>query len=112
MGTFAKDTGAIVNELGNVKTTNFGPRQNGFNVLNVPDELYQNPTQFWNEYNKPWLDNAISRNDIIIMATKPEFQVGSLYRTNSVGKLELSGFGKEYNYLRKMDIDLILLQIK
>lgn len=49
LGTYAKDTGSIVNELGNVKSTNFGPKQNGFNVLNVPDELYQNPKQFWNE---------------------------------------------------------------
>lgn len=46
LGTYGKDNGAIVNELGNVKTTNFGPRQNGFNVLNVPDELYQNQSNF------------------------------------------------------------------
>ncbi len=101
LGTYAKDTGSIVNELGNVKSINFEPRDNGFNVLNVPDELYQNPKQFWNEYNKPWLDNAIERNDTILMATKPEFKVDSLLRKNSSGKFELSGFGKEYSHLRK-----------
>jgi hypothetical protein len=41
---------AIVNELGNVKSTDFGPRTGGFNVLNVPDELYVTPKQFWGEY--------------------------------------------------------------
>jgi hypothetical protein len=101
LGTYAKDTGSIVDELGNVKSTNFGARQDGFNVLNVPDELYQNPAQFWNEYNQPWLNNAITRNDTILMATKPEFKIGSLFRKNSSGKLELSGFGKEYSYLCK-----------
>lgn len=101
LGTYVKDTGSIVNELGNVKSTNLGPRQNGFNVLNIPDELYQNPKQFWNEFNQPWLDNAITRNDTILMASKPEFNVGSLFRKNSSGKLELSGFGKEYRHLRK-----------
>ena len=29
-----------VNEMGNVKSTDFGARKGGFNVLNVPDELY------------------------------------------------------------------------
>ena len=36
----------------------------GFNLLNTPDELYVSPSQFWNEYNKPWkpwLDNAIEK---------------------------------------------------
>ena len=37
----------------------------GFNLLNTPDELYVSPSQFWNEYNKPWLDNAIEKNDIL-----------------------------------------------
>jgi RHS repeat-associated protein len=101
LGTYLKDTQYIVNELGNIKTLNFGPRENYFNVLNVPDELYINPTQFWNEYNQPWLDNAIARDDIIILATKPETKIGSLFRKNASGNLELSGFGKEYLHLRK-----------
>ena len=101
LGTYIKDTRYIVEELGNTKSTDFGPKPNGFNLLNVPDDLYQNPKQFWNEYNQSWLDNAISRNDNILMATKPEFKTGSLFRQNSSGKLELSGFGKEYYHLRK-----------
>ena len=102
LGNYNKDTQHIVGELGNVKSTDFGPRIDDFNVLNVPDELYVNPKQFWNEYNQPWLDNVISREDNILMATKPEFGPESLlFRQNPItGKFELSGFGKEYYHLR------------
>lgn len=93
----------IVGELGNKKSTDFGPRTGDFNVLNVPDELYKSPKQFWNEYNEPWLKNAIDRGDPILMATTPEFGANSLlFRTNdATGKMELSGFGKEYLFLRQ-----------
>ena len=55
--------------------------------------------QFWNEYNKPWLDAAINRGDDMVPATNPEFNV--LARANKSGKYELSGYGKEYLHLRK-----------
>jgi hypothetical protein len=35
----------IIDELGNVKTTNIGPNNDGFNVLNIPDELYKGLTK-------------------------------------------------------------------
>lgn len=53
LGTYKSDTGAILEELGNVKSLDFGSRDGGFNLLNTPDELYVSPSQFWNEYNKP-----------------------------------------------------------
>ena len=54
--------------------------------------------QFWNEYNKPWLDNVIKRGDNIILATKPIDT--KLYRLNTdTGLKELTGFGREYHYL-------------
>lgn len=53
LGTYKSDTGAILEELGNVKSLDFGSRDGGFNLLNPPDELYVSPSQFWNEYNKP-----------------------------------------------------------
>lgn len=68
----------------------------GFNVLNVPDELYVNPQQFWDEFNAPFLDKAIARGDSIIMATEP---VGSALRDPISGAL--TGFGREYEYLKK-----------
>lgn len=98
LGTFRDDTGAIIKELGLPKSTDLGGRKGGFNLLNTPDELYQNPTQFWKEYNKPWLDNAIARNDPIVLATKPTND--NLYRLDSAtGKQEMTGFGREFNYL-------------
>ena len=72
----------------------------GFNLLNTPDELYVSPSQFWNEYNKPWLDNAIEKNDIFKIATEPTWD--NLTRVNMfTGKTELTGFGREYTYLKK-----------
>jgi len=59
LGTYKSDTGAILDELGNVKSLDFGPRDGGFNLLNTPDELYVSPNQFWVEYNKTWLDNGL-----------------------------------------------------
>ena len=100
LGTYKSDTGAILEELGNVKSLDFGSRDGGFNLLNTPDELYVSPSQFWNEYNKPWLDNAIERNDIFKIATEPTWD--NLTRVNMfTGKTELTGFGREYTYLKK-----------
>jgi hypothetical protein len=100
LGTYNSDTGAILDELGNVKSLDFGPRDGGFNLLNTPDELYRSPEQFWKEYNKPWLDNVIARNDIIKIVTEPSFS--NLTRINKMtGKVELTGFGREFTYLRK-----------
>lgn len=98
--TYKSDTGSILDELGNVKSLDFGPRDGGFNLLNTPDELYVSPNQFWNEYNKPWLDNAIARDDIFKIATEPTWD--NLTRINMfTGKTELTGFGREYTYLKK-----------
>ncbi|WP_210531288.1 hypothetical protein [Pantoea ananatis] len=80
------------------KSTDFGPRKGGFNLLNTPDDLYKNPTHLWKEYNKPWLDNVILRNDPILLAAKPVKD--NLYRMNeSTQQMEMTGFGREYNYL-------------
>ena len=98
--TYKSDTGAILEELGNVKSLDFGPREGGFNLLNTPDELYVSPSQFWKEYNKPWLDKAIARNDIFKIATEPTWN--NLTHVNMfTGKTELAGFGREYTYLKK-----------
>ena len=98
VGTYADDTQYIVTELGNIKSTDFGPRVDGFNLLNTPDEFYKTPQQFWDEYNKPWLDNVIDRKDVVILATKPT--ESTLYRINKItGVKELTGFEREYNYL-------------
>jgi len=100
LGTYNGDTKHIVNELGNIKSTDFGAADGGFNLLNTPDELYITPEQFWNEYNKPWLDSVIEREDIIKIATEPTYT--TLYRFDkSMGKDVLTGFGREIKYLEK-----------
>lgn len=78
------------------KSTDFSGNPGGFNLLNTPDDLYNKlgPEGFWNEYNKPFLDAAISRGDEIIMATP-------ITDTNLFlpGSTELTGYGREYFYL-------------
>lgn len=91
----------IVNELGDVKSTDFGPRTGGFNVLHVGTNL--TGKAFWEQYNQPWLSNVVARGDTVLMATEPKFGPASkLFRLNeATNKLELSGFGKEYLFLRE-----------
>ncbi|ENI8845216.1 hypothetical protein ABZ113_000140 [Listeria monocytogenes] len=98
LGTFKDDTRNILAETGNIKSTDFRMKKNQFNLLNTPDELYKSAEQFWKEYNQPWLDRVIARNDIVYIATEPTET--SLYRINDItGIKELTGFGKEYQYL-------------
>ncbi len=98
LGAFKVDTESILKELGNVKTLDFGPREGGFNLLNTPDELYKTPEQFWNEYNKPWLDQVIERGDPIYLATEPEYDV-LYWLDTTTGEEKMKGFGREYTYL-------------
>jgi hypothetical protein len=105
IGSYNNDMRAVLNELG----ADAGPRLGGFNVLNIPDEFYSSPTQFWNDYNQPWLSQAIARGDYFLLATPPAFDVfdvrtgfSVLARPNpATGKMELSGFGREYLMMRR-----------
>jgi hypothetical protein len=100
LGNYKQDMKAIISEMNAPESVDFGPKPGAFNVLNVPGKLYQNPVQFWNEYNQPWLEAAIERNDNFIFATKPDMNVFS--RLNPVtGKFEITGFGREYLFLRQ-----------
>lgn len=100
LGSFDRDMKNIVNVMGNVKSTYFGARKGGFNVLNVPDGIYKSltPEQFWEQYNKRWLDEAIIRGDDIVLATKPQGKVMQSYN-KLTGKWGPSGFAREYQYL-------------
>jgi hypothetical protein len=45
--------------------------KDGFKLLNTPSEFYQNSDQFWDQYNKVWLnDLATKKADIIILSDK------------------------------------------
>ncbi len=94
LGRYKNDTKAIIGELGLPKSIDFDGNPGGFNMLNTPDDLYITPNQFWNEYNKPFLDKAIARGDEIFMATPINNK--TMYVKNGSA---LTGYGREYYYL-------------
>jgi intein/homing endonuclease len=96
LGRYVDDIQYVIDELNLEKSLDYSGNPGGFNVLNVPDEMYVNPQQFWDEFNAPFLDQAISRGDSIIMATEP---VGSALKDPVSGVL--TGFGREFEYLQK-----------
>ena len=61
-----------------------------------------NTSQFWQEYNKPFIDAAIERGDRFLMATPCTPK--NLYIE---GTKELTGYGKEYFYLQKRGYKLV-----
>lgn len=95
LGRYVDDMQYIIRELELPKSYDFGEKPNGFNILNCPDDAYKTADQFWDEFNKPFLEQAVARGDEIIMATEP---VGTALR-NSDGTL--TGFGREFEYLTK-----------
>ena len=95
------DTQYIIEELKLQKSTDFSGNLGGFNILNTPDELYRTPEQFWQEYNKPFLDAAIARGDDILMATP--INNSTLYTKEG----SLTGYGREYFYLLSKGYELI-----
>lgn len=94
LGSYQKDMNDIINnQLEYPKTTDFGEKKGAFNVLNVPDDMYKNPEQFWNEVNRPFLDEAISRGDDIALATRPTADV--LFKADN----SVTGYGREIKHL-------------
>ncbi len=57
VGNYNNDMQYIVDELGNIKSYDFGPKNGGFNILNIPDEEWAKlgPDVFWEKCNVPWL---------------------------------------------------------
>ena len=104
LGRFNPDTKAIINELNLPQSINFNGNPDGFNLLNVPNNLYAElgAEGFWNEYNKPFLDAAIARGDEILMAT-PIIE-DSLYM---FGSKQLTGYGREYFYLLEQGYEYV-----
>jgi len=93
IGRFETDMVKIIDELDYPKTLDFDAKIGGYNVLNAPDSLYVGKNQFWNEFNKPFLDKALERGDDIMLASKPN--PGNIFDA----KGGLTNFGQEYNYL-------------
>ena len=94
LGRYGPDISYIIKELGLTKSTDLGSNAGGFRVLNMPDDYYITAEQFWNEYNKPFIDIAIENGDVIYMVTP--ITNSNLYLP---GSTELTGYGREYFYL-------------
>ena len=97
LGSFSSDMDNIINgQLAYPKTTNFGAKPGGYNVLNVPDTMFQSrtPDQFWREVNAPFLDSAMRRGDPVYIATRPS--AATLLKKDG----SLTGFGREMKYLK------------
>jgi hypothetical protein len=96
LGRYYPDMEGVVREVtGGIKSWSLDGEIGGFNVLNIPDGVYQlrGANGFWTGFNQPFLDAAIRRADVIILATEPS--PGNL--RNSFG--QLTGFGQEFEYL-------------
>lgn len=67
-----------------------------------PDHPYRSPSRFWREYNELCLINAVGHRDTIATVNEP--RVGPTSRLiredRATGMRQLSGFGREYRYLR------------
>ena len=100
IGAYQSDMKHVVSEMGNVKSQDFGPKPGGLNVLNVPDHLYVNPDQFWDEYNRPWLQQAIDRGDRIVFATEPT-PANQMRFDVKRQEYVLTGFGRECRLLEE-----------
>ena len=72
LGRFGSDMNTIINQkLQLRKTIDFSDNPGGFQVLNVPDSLYITSAQFWTDFNQPFLQQSIARNDVILGTTTP-----------------------------------------
>lgn len=101
---------------GNLKTQQFGAKKGGFNILNVADERVSDWGRFWDDFNEPWLKDAINRGDDIWAASNPMDKtilfkdVSGLPEINDAAEIykyfqnpaklpDLTGFGKEVKTL-------------
>lgn len=93
----------VKKQLNPPESFDFGGNPGGFNFLNIPRDVAATLSrdQFFTTFNKPWLHEAISRNDIIAAATRPDFEIGRLYQLNANRKLELTTWGREYLEFRR-----------
>lgn len=101
LGRYSDDMEHIINDLGvgDVNINGLTSNQGGFNVLNITESY--NYEEFWDLYNKPFLDAALERGDDILLATK--VSPTSIYKNPALSNPDvwdnLTGFGREIDYL-------------
>jgi len=94
IGSYQSGTRLVIQEFSVLKNTDFGARLGGFQVLNVPDELYK-PSTFWKKYNEKWLKQACDRGDDVKVISDA-FDIELVLKND-----ELTGFGKEIEFMNK-----------
>ena len=100
LGRYSSDMDNVINQQMNaVKTENFGAATGGFNVLNVDDAAAKAAgANFFEQYNKPFLDQALKRGDDIVLGTIPALKDQII---NPKTGLLNGNFAKELDYLVK-----------
>ena len=97
LGRYKKDMENIIDALDYPNCDGMTANNNGFNILNIEQELANAAGErFWEIYNLPFLNEAVERGDDIILATKTIDD----YLYNLDGSL--SGYGKEYEYMKEL----------
>lgn len=98
LGRYKGDIKDLIDEINYPNSYDFGDKPGKLNILNVPKGY--DPDRFWDEYNIPFLEEAVKRKDIIKLVTEPiDENMYLLDRTTGKPTGMLTGFGKEIQYL-------------
>ena len=99
LGRYINDMESVIDiQMNAMKTSDFGARTGGFNVLNVSKSVEDAAgRQFFEAVNKPFLDAALKRGDDVALATIPKnpldvFTIDGALKGN---------YAKELDYLVK-----------
>lgn len=106
LGRYDPELERVFSELGSFKNVGLGETKGGINLLNRPD-FYYDKINWWNSYNKRWLEKAIERGDDIFVAT--EIRIDKLFNAT---ENEITTFGKEMKLLMDKRYKPINLSVK
>lgn len=117
-GSIIKDTENALDFIGfpQANKSNFKTiSKDGYKMLNTPSSYYENAEQFWKEYNKPWLDDIVSKKgDFVILSDKTDDLLKYKWTKNPItGKVQYdvvpgttsrikTGFGSEIDYMEDL----------
>jgi hypothetical protein len=95
IGNYKGDMQHVLGELKYPKTTDFGPKEGSFNLLNVPDNVTIG-VDFWKQFNEPWLRQATNRGDVVVLMSNPA-DPALLSRGG-----RSTGFGREVEFMDRL----------
>jgi hypothetical protein len=98
IGSYKRDMQQVLGELNYPKTTNFGPKEGGFNLLNVPNDVTIG-VDFWKQFNEPWLRQATNRGDVVVAMSNP-YDPALLSKGGRP-----TGFGREVEFMNRLVSD-------